>query len=447
VDDVELTLLYKRGGRSQTKRINLTVADVEKITVRVKASAARTPGRGAGLAVHQFDCTELQELFPPDKSLILLRGDFEDVELEATVKPDGTPLAWDVKRNKDDAKALGTGIPKLDPDSSDKTKARLKTNETGSFFVRVFADCGDQKFDFDLPFRLVPTVLVQATLQVDASEVRPFIAQTTKASIEADGTQFQVDTATGPLSIADPSTAAIHMLAFVDVVSGGPKGRLLIDRVFAGWVNNERAQNDSGSYTGGHSIQTVFATNSGTGPGGLFKRGDQPQLVAPPVSDTAPLLDTLGSGTGGATAIVQPSLFPIPRTDLDMGQRLKVEAVVSPFSLRFPLLHPVSTVLAPVRLERFTFEQSFTANIVLWTNRSDTVGDVAERSYGVVRSYHWDMSGVWSIDAANNISVVAPMEATISQQLTYDPLLTPKDALCEVCAPIAPDLKRLDGRT
>jgi hypothetical protein len=446
VDDVVLTLLYKRGGRSKTQEIKLTVADVKKISVRVKASAAVTPGRGAGLADQQFDSVKQAEDFPADDSLILLCGGFEDVELQATVKPDGTPLAWDVKRAKDDAPSLGRGTPTLDQDPLDKTKAKLGTNETGSFFVRAFADCGDQKFAANGPFKLVPTVLVQATLQVDASESRAFIAQTTKPSI-VDGTLFLVDTGTGPLSLADPSTAAIHMLAFVKVVSGGPEGRLLIERVFAGWVNNQRAENDSGSYTGGHSIQTVFATNSGTGPRGLFKPGDQPQLVAPPVSDTAPLLDTTFTGKGGDTATVDPSLLPNDRENLNPGQRLKVEAVVSPASLFYPLLHPVSTVLAPVILQSFHFEQRFTANLCLWTNRSDLFGDVADHSYGVLHSYDWDMHGAWSIDADNNITVDIPMEVTISPKLTYDPLARPNSVSCEVCAPIALDLKRLDGRT
>ena len=60
------------------------------------------------------------------------------------------------------------------------------------------------------------------------------------------------------------------------------------------------------------------------------------------------------------------------------------------------------------------FKIPFRANLCLWTNRSGNVGDVAERSYGVLRSYKWDMLGVWSIDAANNITVVTPMSIPIS---------------------------------
>src|SRR5262245_46929873 len=88
-------------------------------------------------------------------------------------------------------------------------------------------------------------------------------------------------------------------------------------------------------------IQTVFATNAGTGPRGMFLRGDQPQLVAPPVSDAAPLLDTLEVGTGGPTATVVPSRIRPDPTNLDSGgQQWVVEALVSP-GIIYPLFQPV----------------------------------------------------------------------------------------------------------
>jgi hypothetical protein len=440
LDDVVLTLVYIRGLSSQTQEIKLTVADVEKIGVRVKASAALTPGRGP-LADHQFDCTETVEAFPRDKSLILLRGDFEDVELQATVKPVGTPLAWDVKRASDDA--LGTGIPKLDQDAVDLTKAKLKTNETGSFFVRVFGDCGNQTFDANGPFKLVPMVLVQATMQADASTTHPAI---TPLPTIADGPRPYVQVDTGTFDIDHPETAAIHMSATVDVVSGGPNGRRLIDGIFAGWVNVVVADLDwLASYQNAHSIHTVFATNDGTGPGlgrsHIFQPGDVPNLVAPPLLDTG----RPTPGTGGATATLGRSRIQ-SRTNRPLGQRWIVEAVDSPSTPRFPLLHPVfSTAAHPVRLQGIHFEIHFRANLCLWTNRSGNVGDVAERSYGVLRSYKWDMLGVWSIDAANNITVVTPMSIPISGGATKDPLAKPKDTACEVCPPTALSLIRYDG--
>ena len=147
------------------------------------------------------------------------------------MKPDGTPLFWDVKRASDDAVSLGTGIPRLHQVPGDVTKAQLQTNETGSFFVRVCGDCGDKKFDANGPFKLVPTVLVRATLENDVSMTNPDIARQTKAIIL--DTDFHLIPL--PLDFDHPSLAAIYMQAFVEFVSGGDKGRRLIDQVFAGW--------------------------------------------------------------------------------------------------------------------------------------------------------------------------------------------------------------------
>jgi hypothetical protein len=441
LDDVVLMVRYDlpQGG-SVTAQIKLTVADVEKITVRVKASAALTPGRGS-LADHQFDCTETAEAFPPDNSLILLRGDFEDVELQATVKPVGTPLAWDCKRASDDAASLGRGLPTLDQDAVDLTKAKLGANDVGSFFVRVFGDCGDKKFDPNVPFKLVPTVLVRATLQADASATNPENPGTL-AAVVVDN--FSVRTGKVPFDINNPGTAAIHMSATVNVVSGGADGRRLIAGVVAGWVNNIRADaNIRGSYAGGHAISGVFALNAGTGPEGMFLPGDNaPNLLVLPLLDAG----GLNSGTGGDTATLGRSRIK-SRTNRPLGQRWIVEAIDSPFT-SFPLLHPgFSTPAAPVRLQKFHYEVHFSANLCLWTNRSGTVGAVAERSYGVLRSYNWDILAEWNIDAANNTTVVTPMSVTISGGVTRHPPDRPTNARCEVTGPSATPVFRRDGRT
>jgi hypothetical protein len=452
LDDVVLTLVYILGLNSQAREIKLTVADVKKITVRVKASTAMTPGRGAALADHQFDCEETVEAFPPDKSLILLRGDFEDVELQATVNPTGTPLAWDVKRASDDAASLGPGLPKLDQDPADLTKAKLKANDTGSFFVRVFGDCGNQKFDANGPFKLMPTVLVRAKLQTGATETHP---GNTHLPVIVGGPTGRVRVVTGGFDIRNPSKAAIHHSATVDVVSGGPVGRLLIERVFAGWVQDLVADLDwVGSYSGAHSIRTMFAHNTGTGPFEIFRAGDHPDLVQPPVTDTKPLLDTgrANAGTGGRTATLSTSRIRPPPEDLNLGQRWIVEAVDSPGDGDKPLsdgffflLDPVfSTAAHPVRLQAIHFEAHFRANLCLWTNRSGNIGGVAEHSYGVLHSYKWDMLGDWSIDANNKITG-GPMSVSLVAGLPNDPLVKPSDASCEVCAPTALNLLRRDG--
>jgi hypothetical protein len=86
---------------------------------------------------------------------------------------------------------LDTELPKLVPNPVDMAKAKRQTNEPGSFFLRVFGDCGNKKFVASTPVKLVPTVLVQATLRADPiAATNPFI---TTVRI-AGGTSFLLDT-------------------------------------------------------------------------------------------------------------------------------------------------------------------------------------------------------------------------------------------------------------
>jgi len=425
LDDVVLTLQYKRGSSSQTKRIKLTVAAVKNVIVRVKASAALTPGRGAALDDHQFECTETRQTNKAFENalatLILLTGKFDDVELQATVQPQGTPLAWDVKRARDDHASLGTGIPNLIPDPGDVTKAKLQTNETGSFFVRAFADCGNKKFDPSTPVIVVPTVLVRAKLLQDDSKVHPGNPESA-ASVVDNGLIKGFLVETGNKKQFDPENSAIHMKATVGLVSGGPKGRrLIVDKhsdfvhegVFVGWVNNVIGANIVGTYARKHTHFVEYD-------------------VAPP------LLDTRRSdpGSGGASATPHDSACRNDFKKLDPGLQWTEESVDLPGHI-FPLEHPDFRT----HLRKVHFEIHFRAHLCLWTNRSGSPKDVAERSYGVLHSYKWHVLGEWKIDNANNTTVVTPLSDSppIDERVTHNPeaggLVKPKDAQCEICPP------------
>ena len=230
-----------------------TTAAIDKIAVKVKATPALTPRPGAvAPADHDFDCTETAEAFPADKSLVVMRGDMQDVELKATVRPAGTPVWWDVRRAPDDHATLGgaADLPTLIVDAGDHTKATLKLDKKGSFFVRVFADCTNSHvFDPGSAFRLLPTVLVDATLNADNTVTSTATPPITPA---VAGSNVRINT--GTFNIANVrsgvDTAAIYMNAAVDVKSGGPDGRRLLDCVFAGWINNLRSTTRSGQYAG-----------------------------------------------------------------------------------------------------------------------------------------------------------------------------------------------------
>jgi hypothetical protein len=418
-------------------------AAVVKIAVKIKATPALTARPGTPPpADHTFDCTETAEAFPPDKSLVAMRGDLQEVELKATVQPADTPVWWDVRRAPDDNAAVGgaSDLPTLSIDGSDHTKAKLKLDQKGSFFVRAFADCsGSQAFVAGSSFRLLPTVLVDATLVVDNS-----VTHTAHINPTIGG--GSVNLSTGSFNIANPNTEAIHMNVTADVVSGGADGRRLLDRAFAGWINNEsQNENIRASYSGGHSRFSVFASNRGaaTGPGRTFLPGNPAPVLVPPS-----LLDSgrPGAGTGGETATLTSSRIRT-RTPQAVGQRWLIEAIDSPGDSA-PLVHPHAPFAA--RIQRYHFELHFSAFLSFWTNRSGSAGatgDPADRVYAVLRSFNWDMLGEWTIDAANNLSNVTPMSVTISGAQTNVPLVEAHRGGGEVRPPTGLSLLANDATT
>jgi hypothetical protein len=414
LDDVVLTLQYKHGSSTQTKDIKLTVAEVDQITVRVKASGCKAHSPPDQL----FDCKETRQTakgFEAATSLILLRGDLDDVELQATVRPSGTPLDWDVKRFRDDHPSLGTGTPTLVRDPADRTKVKVKTNETGSFFVRAFGDCGDKKFDEKKgPFKLVPMVLVQAGLKRDDSQTHPGNPQSA-ASVTGPATAENFSVHTGELLPGswNPDDNAIHMSAGVHLVSGGKKGDRLIDRVFVGWVNNLRVIKNTASYTGGHKYFMV-------------------------IDETPPYLDATRTDVGSGGDSVTPVISQRSSKKLSVGEERTEESLDSPF-FNAPVRHPH---FANSRLRTLRLDVQFSAHLCLWTDRG---GDhVANRCYGVLFSYDWRVLGEWTLDNANNPTVVTAIEAAISGKVLHNPLVKPKDAGCEICPPTAQMLTRTE---
>lgn len=441
LEDSKLTVTYTVDGCVATKEIKLTVADVKKITATITATPPITARLGNAPADHTFESTETAANWTAAKTLVMLRADLRDVALKAEVEPVDAPLTWKVERASDDHASLGAGVPGCVQDGADDKKATLDTDETGSFLVRAFVDCdGDGAFGKCDPFKVLQVVLVEPRFVADNSATH-----TGHIAPVVDATDFSIST--GNFDIANPGTEAIHMNVTVDVVSGGAAGRRLLECVFAGWVNNERAnENIRGSYAGGHARFSVFANNraAARGPGRTFLPGDPAPAIEP-----APFLDTgrrpqAARGTGGNMATLTSSRVRT-KTNRAVGQRWIVEAIDSPGD-HAPLSHPAFGT----RLERFHFELAFSGNLSFWTNNTQAegaTGDPCDRVYAAVRTFDWDMLGEWTVSAAGAIAVVTPMSVTRAGETTHNPAQENDAAGVEVRAPSGLDMLANDATT
>src|SRR5262249_30476384 len=210
------------------------------------------------------------------------------VSLSVQAEPAGVPITWSIQRDTRpapdgdhaDVVALSPSpLPTLTPDGADPLKATLLTGAVGSFHIRPFVDCnGNGTFQGDdaggaridrEPFMIMNLVLVSAALHQDNSIARSanMVASPFGGGIRVSG---------GVFNIAVPATAAIHMNVLANVVGGCGDGRRGLTQVFAGWVNNESANEDIvGTFTDAtvappqnHRNASVFASNRAAATGG-----------------------------------------------------------------------------------------------------------------------------------------------------------------------------------
>ena len=312
---------------------------------------------------------------------------------------------------------------------------------------------------------MMNVVLVGATLHQDNSSTNA--ANVTAQPRPGGG----IRVSGGQFNIGTPNASAIHMNAQADLVGGGDDGLRGLDSVFAGWVNNETAnENINGTFQDtsttppqNHQTPSVFASNRASASGTHAASGLRAFLPNPPSSDPAPalvnppLLDTgRGSaGTGGPTATLRTSQITSrtnlrsPASPAAVGQRFVVEAVDSPGDGEGPT-HPG---FPAAKLISFRFGLTFSAFLSFWTNSStgSPAGAPADRLYSVLLEIDWQMGGEWSVNAATGaVAVITAPTAQITAHTPSSPLAPAVNTPAEVRSPtglslLASKLRTLSG--
>lgn len=387
------------------------------------------------------------------------------VALEVTVAPAGTPVSWSAQRASgipaasggDDAAAIvalhAAKAPTVRVTAGNNRRATLLADNSGTFHVRPFVDCnGNGRFDHKIdrePNMVLNLVLGRVTLRQDNSVARS--ANFAVTPVAGGG----ISVTSGAFAIATPNTAAIHMNAQVDVVTGGANGRRAIGNFFGGWINNEVApETIEGTYTDATvtpnrvlRTPSLFASNATaaslpTQTGRAFAPTDPaPAILAVPLLDSG----QIGAGAGGNSAALTRSRIR-NRTNQALGERWIVEAVDSPGDGDAGT-HPR---VAAARLTAFNFGLTFGAFLAVWTNSSGASGATvhpANRTYAVLRRVNWTQNGRWTITPATGAitQVVAPTTA-IPSTVTTSPAVAAATTGVEVRPPVATDSIARDAR-
>ena len=160
-------------------------------------------------------------------------------------------------------------------------QATLQDNAVGSFHVHPYIDCNnDNNFNATKnkePFLTLNLVLIRvggsigATNSTNTSVAHPGNITANPAigvASSATGVQFSSGNFVGP------ATAGVQNIATIVVVGGGAVGRLGLDNLFAGWVNNLTGMNIQASYrdtgAGVNHVQTALAVSNNPIPKSSF---------------------------------------------------------------------------------------------------------------------------------------------------------------------------------
>jgi outer membrane protein OmpA-like peptidoglycan-associated protein len=425
---------------------NLT-ADIpptpEQHTRLVNSPPRHTLTRGAGAALVATDFDEVFDFTVAARRPLVLVQDSvpatNPINLSIQVAPAGVPVSWRVQRDTrpapdGDAQAVINAsrnpLPKIDQNAVDPLRATLLSDAAGSFYIRPFVDVnGNGQFDLGIdrePFINMKLVLIRVGGSIGATNsTNTSIPQPTNISVTPATPTSTTGVRLSTGAFATPAVAGVHNNAVIVVVGGGRNGRLGLNQMFAGWINDVTAMDMFAEYldsaTGNrHLMTTIFAANKPNFPStnlAVFVPGVAvapvipgfPSTVAAPAILDFPVLDTSpfgAEGTGGNTAsgtegsavggvgVAGPPPPPavgnhrgIQRTNLAIGQTWQVQMWDSP---GFPA-NPRHLVF-PGDLVRFRDFLDFSTDLCFWTNITGVpgpTGDPACFLYSSVQSDTW----------------------------------------------------------
>jgi len=471
-----------KGVDNDGDRVRVTVVRLKNLIADIPSTPAHTARlgnspvdrhtltRGAAAAPNASDYSEDFTANPP---LVLLEDGIapgSPVNLSVAIDPAGVPVSWSVlrdTRSAPDGDAAGVvalspnAVPTLAQSAADSRQATLQSDAVGSFYIRPYVDVnGNGSFDRGIdtePFMILPLVLVRVTQNQDNSAAQnnfQVAPATDAANNPIPGT---ISVTSGTFDIAHPGNAALFFSVRADVVGGGGDGLRGVDRVFAGWVNNETAAEDvAGTFNDSsvappvvHRSFSIFASNRAAATGGtatspVFVPGNPaPALVAPPLLDTG---RQPSPGIGGDSACLTRSQIT-SRNNLALGQRFLIEAVDSPGDGD----GPTDPGFPAAQLVGFRLGLTFGAFLCFWTNLAAVSGptaDPANRLYSVLTQLAWQIRGEWSINPATGaIVVVTAPSVQITARSPSTPATAASRTTAEVRSPTGLGLLARDART
>ncbi len=394
---------------------------------------------------NDFDQDEVNN--PP---VVLVEGSIFNANralFSVQVDPAGVPVSWDAIRdvrpgNGDHGNVIAES-PNPQPTlfaGADALHKELEADAVGTFHVCPYIDCnGSGGFIFDdaggnridrEPFIMMNLVLIRVRGFANNSVAQPANGAITHLPLGAP-TGLTIETG----DFLAGATAGVHQVATVDVIGGGQNGTRGLDKLFAGWVNNDLRSDDVfAEYEDPANLGVVHTMQAIWAPPPVANQLIYPPTVAPadiggPLLDTSPIA---GQGTGGNTCVgteggVGPPV-PIAKvaSPAGTGERWTVEMWDSPHD-ECDYEHPH---YLGFNLRRYRYYLYFRTNLCFWTNMAGTADNAdhpACRLYSSVQTNQWfvEYESTWLINPPYTETPVQALDVRLVQDANPNRLATP----------------------
>lgn len=403
-----------RIGEQVGDRLRATVVDFTGMTVSIPATPVKTDRSAAGIAPARNPNTfQVQPTwgddFQPGETLVLVANSLDysprldqravltaNVNPPVGAAPNNLPLRWNVTRrtgaekdSKDVVKLSANETPTIYVQAGNQ--AKLSADAVGSFHVQAVVDpYGDGKTGEGgerPPSISLNLVLVHVrTESVDCAPGSRYLR-------DAIGTTGQVTLHAGAFNHTDKRLRGVNLSAKIVAVGGGPRGRLGVNKLLCGWVQNIVAcrsnagrsvriatYHDLATNTN-HNVEKIFVT-------GAANRDYLPSDAAPQIA-AFPILDgNLLRQNHNNHAPTTLSTNLMASRDKSVGVELTVTANDSPNEA-------VETIKLPGRptrvLKSIDWELCFSAFLCCWS--LDAV-----HALGVLNQTDWEIRQRWQVN-------------------------------------------------
>lgn len=478
--DTELRLGFKDhfavGGRGL-----LTVLRFKKLKADIPSTPANTARvANSPVARHELKIADpaptkdhFDESYTTNKPIVLVENSVpaaNQIQLSVEVEPVGVPVRWATIRDRrpapdgDHKDVIGLSgnreSPTLGSNAAGLTNT-LIADAVGSFHICPFVDCnGTDEFEFmnkegkridREPFIMMNLVLIRVKGIRDVSRARQSNVRLTPSPPTA-GTGVGVSTG----NFAAGASAGVHCKSTVAVISGGQDGQREMDKLFAGWVNNEVVEDARSMYQSPpgpiRTRRSVWSTVPAHTP---FQTITAPGPAYAP--QAGPVLDctNFGSeGTGGNTCVGTEGAVGPPAINRDLGpatgslgKKWEIEMWDSPGD-GCPAAHESYGGLP---LTGYVFNLDFRCDLCFWTNSSAVAGAADHpscRLYSRVHSSNWQIRLTLAFDPVTGVCTqTVPLTISLTKNRAETLAAEPVEGSgLEVRSPISLNLLLVDAR-